>query len=455
MKNKKIMYIFGISLITIFFLTLVHSFNKQDTEIQELEATILSIEETKLTIQDSNNIIYTFNTENINEEVGTNILIKYSGLLDKNKEIQDSRIVSYITSPVSTNGNGIPTEWMDNGIFKNFYTLAYNKLKKLSLDEKIGQLFLVRYPENNILTDLNNYKFSGYVFFEKDFKNKSEKEVKNMINTLQNKSKIPLLTAVDEEGGKVVRVSSNPNLVSEPFKSSKELYSLGGFTQITQDTKEKSKVLKNLGLNLNLAPVVDISTTSNDYIYERSFGKDAKLTSTYAKTVIESSKNTGVSYTLKHFPGYGNNTDTHLGTSIDKRTYEDIIGNDILPFKEGIDVGAEAVLVSHNIINSIDPDNPASLSKAIHNLLRNELNFTGIIITDDLAMASVSSIEDVTVKALLAGNDLIITTDYASAINSVKDALKDGTISENLIDKLAFRILSWKYYKKLITENQK
>lgn len=456
MKNKKTIFTIGLCLIIICLLTVAYSFSdKKQEKTSEIEATILYTEDTMLTVQDKSNVIYTFNVEDIDAEVGDNILIEYTGILNKNTNVQDNKVISYTVPTVSTTDSSIPSEWLDNGIFKNYYNLAYNKLKTLTLDEKIGQLFLVRYPDSNAIEDLKKYKFGGFVFFEKDFRGKTETEVQNMIKELQDNSTIPLLTAVDEEGGTVVRVSSNSNLVSEKFKSSQELYSLGGFEKIKEDTITKSEVLKNLGLNLNLAPVVDVSTNPNDYIYERSFGKNTTLTSTYAKTVIEASKGTGVSYTLKHFPGYGNNTDTHDAASVDSRTYDDIVANDLPPFEAGIDAGAEAVLVSHNTVTSIDTDNPASLSSAVHNILRNSLDFTGIIITDDLGMGAVSSIDNATVKALLAGNDLIITTDYATAISDVKSALADGTISENLIDKLAFRVLSWKYYKGLMTENQK
>ena len=140
---------------------------------------------------------------------------------------------------------------------------------------------------------------------------------------------------------------------------------------------------------------------------------------------------------------------------VDERSYEDILKNDIPPFKAGIDEGAEAVLVSHNTIKNIDDKNPASLSPSVHNLLRNELGFTGIIITDDLAMGATSDIPDATVKAVLAGNDLIITTDYQTSINSIKTAINNGTIDDSLIDKLAFRVIAWKYYKGLIFEKQK
>ena len=325
----------------------------------------------------------------------------------------------------------------------------------MTLDEKIAQLLLVRYPENNATEILKENQFAGYLFFAKDFKDKTKEEVTNMISSLQQVSKIPILTAVDEEGGIVVRVSSNKNLRKERFQSPRDLYLEGGMDKIEEDTKEKSALLKELGLNLNLAPVVDVSTNPDDYMYERTLGENTELTSIYAKTVIDTSKNTGVSYTLKHFPGYGNNTDTHTGTAVDNRTYEDIIENDLPPFQAGINAKAEAVLVSHNVVNSIDPDNPASLSSDIHNLLRNKLNFTGIIMTDDLDMGAITSTDDATVKAILAGNDLIITTDYEKSIKEIKEAIENKIMDESLIDKLAFRVIAWKYYKGLLFEQQK
>lgn len=211
----------------------------------------------------------------------------------------------------------------------------------------------------------------------------------------------------------------------------------------------------NLGLNLNLAPVVDVSTDPNAYMYERTLKKDTNLTADYAKTVIEASKNTGVSYTLKHFPGYGNNTDTHIASATDTRSYDDILKNDLPPFKSGIEAGAEAVLVSHNIVSSLDSTNPASLSTSTHNLLRNQLKFTGVIITDDLDMGATKSITNKYTKALLAGNDLVIVTEYDSAINEIKESINKNTISEALVDNVALKVLAWKYYKGLIIDNEK
>ncbi|MBO5375969.1 MAG: beta-hexosaminidase [Bacilli bacterium] len=352
------------------------------------------------------------------------------------------------TLPVSSDEESITKS--NSGIFSKFSTLAENKVKSMSLDEKIGQLLLVQYPNSGAIDAVKKYKLGGFVFFEKDFKDKSENEVINMIKDVQEASSIPLLTAVDEEGGSVVRVSSNSNLVNQKFSSPRELYLDGGFELIEKDTKEKSKVLNNLGLNVNLAPVVDVSVNSSDYIYNRTLGENTTLTSTYAKTVISASKNSGVSYVMKHFPGYGNNLDTHDGEVIDNRTFSEIETNDLPPFEEGILAGGEAILVSHNTVVNIDSNNPASLSLSVNSLLRNNLNFTGVIITDDLSMGAVSSIDNVVVKALLAGNDLIMVSDYEKSFKEIKDALDSGELSEDIIDEANRRIISWKYYKGLM-----
>ena len=215
-----------------------------------------------------------------------------------------------------------PEEIKAPEIFDEFYDQA---------EEKLGQMLLVRLPDQGAITELEKYNFGGYLLFAKDFKNKSEQTVKNEIASYQEASKIPLLIAADEEGGTVVRISSNPNLVSQKFKSPSELYGLGGFDRIREDTIEKSNILSNLGVNLNLAPVVDMSTDTKSYIYDRTIGYGVDITSKYADTVIFSSKGSEVSYVLKHFPGYGDNTDTHNGESTDDTPYDEIINNNILP----------------------------------------------------------------------------------------------------------------------------
>ena len=336
-------------------------------------------------------------------------------------------------------------------LFEQEKILANQKLQTISIDEKIGQLFLVRIPEQGIEEDIQNYQFGGLLYFAKDFKNLTKNEVQNKISNYQSLAKIPMLMAVDEEGGTVSRISSNKNLVADPFLSPSELYQKGGLEAIKEDTIKKTNILSELGLNLNLAPVVDIALNKEDYMYERSLQEDAQITSEYAQTVIRTSDPTKLSFTLKHFPGYGNNADTHQGISIDTRDLNTIKQQDLKPFIAGINAQAEAVLISHNIVTAIDSLNPASLSKPVHDLLKNELHFTGIIITDNLDMAGVDIDEETKIyKALTSGNDLLITTDYKNDISIVKKLLSEKVIDEELINEKVVKILAWKYYKKLI-----
>lgn len=453
--NKKILLYVSIFLVVISSGILLLKQTNRDNNVvntKEMTATVLSIIDDNVVIQDDSNIIYTIDILDTKLTIGERIIIEYTGILDKNKEKQDIKITKVSVDDDDTN---IVFPWDSNGMFRQFYTLAERKVNSMTLDEKIAQLLLVRYPDNNAVSILKQYNFAGYTFYGKDFNGKTKKQVTDMINELQDNTKIPILTAVDEEGGVVVRISSNTNLASSRFKSPSALYQEGGFDLIRQDTINKSELLHSLGLNLNLAPVVDVATDPSSYMYNRTLQENTELTSTYARTVISASKNSSVSYVLKHFPGYGNNVDTHTGVATDNRTYDDIKDNDLPPFEAGIEAGAEAVLVSHNIVSSVDDVNPASLSTSVHNLLRNELGFTGIIMTDDLSMGATSTIDNNVVKAILAGNDIVMVTDYNDAMNQIRNAINDGTISEDLIDKLAGRVIAWKYYKGLMYEDQK
>lgn len=325
-------------------------------------------------------------------------------------------------------------------------------LDNMSVEEKVGQMFMVRVPKENANKRVSEYHLGGYIMFGRDFDNKTKGEVINNIASWQEASDIPMLIGVDEEGGTVNRISTNTEFRSEPFKSSQELYAEGGFDLIYEDTIIKANFLKELGINVNFAPVVDVSINPDDYIYKRSFGKNANLTSEYAEVVVRAMKKSNIASVLKHFPGYGNNTDTHTGIAIDNRTLETFKESDFLPFEAGIKAGANIILVSHNIVTNMDSNNPASLSTRVHEILRNDLGFAGVIITDDLYMDAISKNYDssVAVLAILAGNDLICTTDFESQIPEVIAAVEDGTISIDRINESVRRILELKLELNLI-----
>jgi len=319
-------------------------------------------------------------------------------------------------------------------------------LAQMTLEEKVAQMFFVRCPDIGSVETLENYALGGYVLFGRDFKDKTPADVINTIETYQNTAKIPLLIGVDEEGGNVVRASWYPEFRESPFLSPQNLFEQGGYSLIQLDTIEKISFLKNLGINVNLAPVCDISTNPDDFIYSRSFGQSPENTSVYTSMVVAEMKSSQMGSVLKHFPGYGNNADTHTGIAYDSRPFKQLETEDFLPFKAGIIAGADSVLVSHNVIESIDAALPASLSPAINAILRKDLAFNGVIMTDDMAMEGVKNFSniDTAVLAIIAGNDLIITSDHQTQIANVLDAVKKGEISTAKIDASVERILTWK-----------
>ncbi len=337
----------------------------------------------------------------------------------------------------------------ESSVVSEEYSKIETLIEGMTLDEKVGQLFFARCPEREAVEDISIYHPGGYILFKRDFENKLREDIVNEISSFQAASRIPMLIGVDEEGGSVVRISSNINLRREKFKSPQALYNAGGFDAILNDTVEKDMFLKDLGINVNFAPVADVSTNPYDFIYSRAFGKDGQGTADYVETVVGQMRRDSMGSVIKHFPGYGNNIDTHTGIAYDERPMETFESSDLVPFQRGIEIGGGscAVLVSHNIVSCMDNELPASLSGAVHELIRSGLGFDGVVMTDDLAMDAVASYADngdAAVMALLAGNDIVLTTDYRTQIPSVINAVQNGRITEEAIDTALRRVLTWK-----------
>lgn len=328
-------------------------------------------------------------------------------------------------------------------------------LEDMTLEEKTGQLFFVRVPAENAVEDVMTYHLGGYLLFGRDTQGKTANDLIQTIASYQRAAdRIPLLIGVDEEGGTVVRVSSNPHLRSKKFSSPQRLLQNDGgeMGAVEEETREKALLLKALGFNVNLAPVADVSTNPGDFIYDRTTGRDAGETFYFVSRVVRTQSQYGLGSVLKHFPGYGNNRDTHTGVAVDERPLETFQEQDFLPFREMVAVGnlfppGPAVLVSHNIVNCMDPDLPASLSPEVHRILREDLGFDGVVMTDDLAMDAVKAYAadgNVAVMSIQAGNDLVVTTDYRTQIPRVIQAVKDGALEEEAVDAACLRVLRWK-----------
>ena len=329
-------------------------------------------------------------------------------------------------------------------------------LEGMTREEVVGQLFFVRYPGDSGLAAqwAKDYHLGGYILFGRDFKEDTPDGVRAKIAASQAASSIPMLMGVDEEGGTVVRASYYPAFRAEKFQSPQKLFAQGGLEAIRADALEKSTFLKDLGINVNLAPVVDVSTDPDDFIYDRAFGQGAEETAEYAAVVVNAMKEQGMGSVLKHFPGYGNNVDTHTGIAYDTRPLEQFLTGDLLPFRSGGEAGAGAVLVSHNIVTCLDETLPASLSPAAYKLLREEAGFSGVAMTDDLDMAAVGEyVEDgsAVVQALSAGADMVLTSDPEHQIPLVFSALEEGTLTWSRVRYAALRVLTWKIELGLIS----
>ena len=318
----------------------------------------------------------------------------------------------------------------------------------LTLEQQVAQLFFARCPDVGAADLAAQYDIGGYILFGRDFEGQTPESVTQAIQSYQDAAATPMLIGVDEEGGTVTRVSAYSAFrAAGRFQSPQALFAEGGLQRIKEDTVEKDALLASLGINVNLAPVCDVSTDPADFINARAFGQDAEATSEYVRTVVQQMKTDGMGMVLKHFPGYGSNVDTHTGIAQDTRPIEQFRQSDFLPFAAGIETGAQAILVCHNIVACMDDTLPASLSPAVHDVLRDELGFDGVVMTDDLVMQAITDYTgdaDAAVLAVQAGNDMLISSDFVTQYNAVLAAVEDGTITADRIRESAMRVVHWK-----------
>ncbi|AND80481.1 beta-hexosaminidase [Streptococcus pantholopis] len=317
-------------------------------------------------------------------------------------------------------------------------------LAEMSVEEKVGQLFFARVPEESALDDIRTYHLGAYLLFSRDFEGRRLNDIRALTASYQEVSAIPMIIASDEEGGLVTRISP---ILSKDFESPMVLYQTGGLPAVVDDAAAKAQLLKSVGITAGLFPVADVATEKKAFIYERTLGQDAQTTANYVAGVVETLKKEQFASTLKHFPGYGNNADTHTDLVYDQRSLEELESADFLPFAAGIKQGADSILLSHHIVTSID-DVPASLSEKMYTILRKDLNFDGVTITDDMDMAALNkftSQEEAAYQVVQAGGDMIMSSKYPSQITYLLEKVKAGDLSEDRLDESVSRILAWKY----------
>lgn len=318
----------------------------------------------------------------------------------------------------------------------------------LTLKQQVAQMFLVKCPAGGATELLEQYHVGGIVLYSQDTAGETPASLRAELAAYQSLVPVRLIVAVDEEGGTVNRVSSRKAFRDEPFPSPHDVYMAGGISAVKETEAEKARFLSDLGINVNLAPVCDVVTEDDAFMADRSLRLTEIETAETVAAMVKAMQANGVGAVLKHFPGYGNLIgDTHTGKVVDDRSIGVLRAYDFLPFQKGIKAGVGAVMVGHSIVNAIDPNSPATLSREVHKVLRNDLEFDGVIITDDLCMGAVTELYspgEAAVQAVLAGNDLLLTSWSLEQYEAILDAVAEGRISADRIRQSCIRIIQWK-----------
>lgn len=341
-----------------------------------------------------------------------------------------------------------------------------NKLQEMTIEQKVGQLFMVA-PEgltgvssvtaagNTTRESVGRYPVGGIILFASNIIGPDQ--INEMTMNLQTYSQetvgLPMFIGVDEEGGRVARVASNSNFGVTAYPNMAEIGSSGDTTKAYEVGTTIGSYLKEYGFNLNFAPDADVLTNpENQVIGTRSFGVDPSLVADMDMQVVKGLEENGVYACLKHFPGHGATAgDTHAGYAYTDKSLEELMQSELVPFATGIENGISFIMVSHIAAPNVTGDNtPASVSQVmITDILRNQMGYDGIVITDSMAMGAITSNYDsatAAVKAIQAGVDIVLMPkDLATAYQGVLSAVSDGTLSQARIDEAVSRILAAKF----------
>ena len=345
-------------------------------------------------------------------------------------------------------------------------------LGKMSLREKVGQLFIVRpeaLAENSnaetapatdrvddaVISRIEEYPVGGIALFSRNIT--SAEQLPMFISDLQSSSKYPLFIAVDEEGGRVARIANSDFFNVASYKSMEDIGKSGDASKAEEVGRQIGLYLKELGFNLDFAPVADTNTNpQNIVIGDRSYGSDPALVACMVSAQLDGMHDSGIMGTLKHFPGHGDTKDdTHSGYVSIEKTWDELKECELVPFITALPK-ADMVMVSHiTAVNVTSDQLPTSMSETmITGKLRNELGYDGVIITDAMAMGAVAdnyTSAEAAVTAVKAGVDIVLMPqNLDEAFNGVINAVTDGEISMARLDESVMRILKLKARYKLI-----
>ena len=323
------------------------------------------------------------------------------------------------------------------------------RLGTMTLDEKVSQMIIPQAPQAT-LSEMTSEKletapYGGYILMGENYRTLAK--TREFVQKLQSLAKTPLIITTDEEGGSVQRIANITNKAATDIPFMYQVGQTGDLTKAKTVGRVLAEELRTIGVNVDFAPDADVySNPYNTVIGQRSFSSEAETVAKMSQALAEGLEENGVVATFKHFPGHGNTaTDSHSALPVIEMTREELDKVDLVPFKNAISKGAKMMMVGHIALPNITGDNtPASLSYELTTgLLRNELGFEGLIVTDGLNMgALVNNYEEAEIyrMAVEAGADLLVLpSDPELAVQTIKE-----NISEERIDQSVYRILSFK-----------
>ena len=337
------------------------------------------------------------------------------------------------------------------------------QINNMSIEEKIGQMLIVTdsstIADEDLLKKLETIKPGGFILFSDNIE--SYEQTTKLIEDINSTADIPMFISIDQEGGRVARIKklSDTEVTTIPA-----MYKLG-LTKDEELAYEVGKVvgeeLRALNINMDFAPVLDIySNPENTVIGDRAFGSTAELVSNMALSFSQGLESTGVISVYKHFPGHGDTyEDSHNTLPIITKTKEELMELELIPFKDAIEIGADVIMVGHLAVPSITGNStPASLSKeVITELLKKELGFNGIVITDALNMGALTkqyTEEEIYINAINAGIDILLMPEFDNeTIEIILKEVEEGIIKVEEINDSVEKILELKY-NKLFQENK-
>ncbi len=347
-----------------------------------------------------------------------------------------------------------PKENYERSIMINMEDDILHILNNMSLEEKIGQLLIITNNSNVFNEETKNLleqvKPGGFILMEPNFSNYDN--TKKYINSLKKYSKIPLIISIDEEGGIVQRLKYLKDLQPINIPSMYNLGSTNDKNLAYQVGQVIAEEVRTLGINVVYAPVVDVySNPDNTVIGDRSFSNNPYLVSKMANALAQGLENNEVIATYKHFPGHGDTIiDSHDDLPLIDKDYQSLLNLELIPFKEAIKNKAKIIMIGHLALPNITGDNtPASLSKKIIDILKNKLDYQGLIITDALNMGALTKYYDdstICSIAINAGNDLLLMPNNIDiCINDIKNNVSEDRINESVLKILKFK---YKYLRK-------